>query len=179
MPVCGDFQRRRQHSATTAHRAASVCVAANPGHTAGHCKVKCSACSVQQVWWGLHWGLRKGRCAGGLWGLRFCRPVEISRGGRSTRRPQRTETCQCVNSQRWACYGALQSQMQLLQCAAGVAGPALGAAAGLGVWFVGPAVNCLFVFCLRSTHHASCSSWCLSVPISLIGVTFARSILAG
>ena len=25
LPVCGDFQRRRQHSATTAHRALSVC----------------------------------------------------------------------------------------------------------------------------------------------------------
>jgi hypothetical protein len=25
LPVCGDFQRRRQHSATTAHRAVPVC----------------------------------------------------------------------------------------------------------------------------------------------------------
>ena len=25
LPVCGDFQRRRQHSATTAHRALPVC----------------------------------------------------------------------------------------------------------------------------------------------------------
>jgi len=32
---------------------------ASPGHTIGHCKVKCSLCSVQQVWWSLHWGLRQ------------------------------------------------------------------------------------------------------------------------
>ena len=42
----------------------------------GHCKVKCGLCSVQQVWWSLHWGLWQG-WAGGLWGLRFCWFVEI------------------------------------------------------------------------------------------------------
>ena len=26
----------------------------------GHYKVKFSLCSVQLVWWGLHWGLRQG-----------------------------------------------------------------------------------------------------------------------
>ena len=62
---------------------------------------------------GLHWGLRQGR-AGGLWGLRFCRFVEISRGGGSTRQPQHTEPCQCVSGQPWACHGALQGQMQTL-----------------------------------------------------------------
>ena len=29
---------------------------ASPGHALGHCKVKCSLCSGQQVWWSLHWG---------------------------------------------------------------------------------------------------------------------------
>ena len=75
-----------------------------------------------------------------MWGLRFCQCVEISRGGGSTRQPQRTEPSQCVNGQPWACQGALQVQMQALQCEAGVVGPALGAAAGLGKWFVGVAV---------------------------------------
>ena len=35
---------------------ASVRVA-SPGHALGHCKVKCTLCSGQQVWWSLHWGL--------------------------------------------------------------------------------------------------------------------------
>ena len=35
---------------------ASVWVA-SPGHALGHCKVKCTLCSGQQVWWSLHWGL--------------------------------------------------------------------------------------------------------------------------
>ena len=33
---------------------------ASPGHAMGHCKVKCSMCSMQQVWWYLHWVLRPG-----------------------------------------------------------------------------------------------------------------------
>ena len=44
---------------------------ASPGHTMGHCKVKCSLCSVQQVWWSLHWGLRPG-WAVGLLGVLLC-----------------------------------------------------------------------------------------------------------
>ena len=35
-------------------------------------------------------------------------------------------------------------------------------------------INVIYILCLRSTHHASCSSWCRFVPISLTGgVTFA------
>ena len=105
----------------------------------GHCKVRFSLCTVQQEFWGLQgWGLRQG-CAGGLWGLRFCRFVELSRGGGSTHQPQPTEPCQCVSGQPWACHGALQGQMQPLLCAAGVVGPALGPAAGPGRWLVGVA----------------------------------------
>ena len=75
----------------------------------------------------------KERSPGGLWGmLRFCRFVEVSRGGGSTRHPQRTEPCQCVNSHLWACQGASQSQMQAFLNAAGVWGLALGGAAVLG-----------------------------------------------
>ena len=41
----------------------------------GHCKVKCSLYTVQQVWRRLHWVLLQG-WAGGLWKLRLCRFVE-------------------------------------------------------------------------------------------------------
>ena len=37
-------------------------------------------------------------------------------------------------------HGVLQGKIQPLQCAAGVVRPVLGAAAGLGRWFVGVAV---------------------------------------
>ena len=52
----------------------------------------------------------------------------------------RTEPCQCVSGQSWACHGALQGQMQPLHCTAGVVQPDLGAAAGLGRWSVGVVV---------------------------------------
>ena len=110
----------------------------------GQYAVKHSLCSVQQVLRGLYWGLRQG-WVGGLWGVRFCRFVELSRGVSSTRQPQRTEPCQCVSGQPWACRGALKSQMQPLQYVAGVVGPALGAAAGPGRWFVGVAVLRVFM----------------------------------
>ena len=42
-----------------------------PGHCLGHCKVKYSLYSMQQLQWSLHWVLRQG-WAGGLWVLRFC-----------------------------------------------------------------------------------------------------------
>ena len=38
--------------------------------------VECSLCSVQQVWWSLHWVLRQG-WADGLWGLWFYRFLEF------------------------------------------------------------------------------------------------------
>jgi len=45
---------------------------ASPGHDMGHCKVKCSLYSVQQVRWGLHWGLRQGCCVQVVrWGCGF------------------------------------------------------------------------------------------------------------
>ena len=120
-----------------------------------HCKIKCSLCSVQQVCWSLHWWLQQG-WAGDLWGLRFCRCVEISRGGGSTRQPQRTEPCQCLGGQRWACHGALQGQMQHLQYAAGVLRPALWAAAGLGRrWFVGGGVLPVCGDFQRRTQHSA------------------------
>ena len=61
------------------HSPASLRVA-SPGHSMGNCKVKGSLRSLQQVWWGLHWGLRQRCWAGGWWGVRFCRFKEISRG---------------------------------------------------------------------------------------------------
>ena len=54
--------------------------------------------------------------------------------------PHRTDTCQCVDGQPWACHYPLQGQVKPLQCEAGMVEPALGAVAGLGWWFVGGAV---------------------------------------
>ena len=68
----------------------------------GHCKVKCSLCSEQQVGWGLKWGLQQS-WAGGI-----------------TRQPQCTEPCQFVSGQPWAHHGALQDQKEPLQQATGV-----------------------------------------------------------
>ena len=46
-----------------------------------------------------------------------------------------------MSGQPWVFHGgALQGQIQPLQCAPGVVGPALGAAEGPGRWFVGVAV---------------------------------------
>ena len=56
LPVCGDFQRRRQHSATTAHRALPVCEWQVLGMSLGHCKVKCSLCKSHQLCWSLVYG---------------------------------------------------------------------------------------------------------------------------
>ena len=102
LPLSGGFVEEEaalgNHSAQSP---ANVWVASS-GHARGHCKVKCSLFGVQQVWRGMSWGLRQGCCAGGLWGVRFCRFVEISRGGVITRQPQRTEPCQCVGGQPWA-----------------------------------------------------------------------------
>ena len=73
--------------------------------------------------------------------FRFCHILESFSDGACARQPQRTEPRQCVSGQLWACHGALQGQMQLLQFAAGVVEPALGAAAAaLGRWFVGVVV---------------------------------------
>ena len=64
--------------------------------------------------------LRQG-WADGLWGVRFCRFVEIFRGGGSTgKQQQRIEPYECVSGQPWACHGAQQCQMKPLQCAASV-----------------------------------------------------------
>ena len=83
---------------------------------------------VQKIWWSLHWGLRQGWAGG------------FQKEGGSTRQPQRTEPCQCVVGKPLAFHGALQGQMQPLQCAAGVVKPEFGAALGLVRWFVGVAV---------------------------------------
>ena len=49
LPVCGDFQRRRQHSATTAHRALPVCELPALEIPRGT-KAECRLCTVWQVW---------------------------------------------------------------------------------------------------------------------------------
>ena len=70
---------------------------------------------------------------GGLGGGQFYRLFEFFSCGGIARQPQCTEPCQCVSVQLWAYLGALQGQIQDLQCgAAGVLEPALGAVAWLG-----------------------------------------------
>ena len=59
------------------------CVSGQPRACHGALQEQCSLYSVQQEWWGLHWGLQQG-WTGGSWGLRFCPFVEISRGGGSS-----------------------------------------------------------------------------------------------
>ena len=46
----------------SAQSPASVWVASPGQHAVVHCKAKCRLCCVQQMWWGLHWGLRQGCC---------------------------------------------------------------------------------------------------------------------
>ena len=87
--------------------------------------------------------------------MRFGRFVEISRGRGSTRQPQRTEPCQCVSVQPWACHGALQGQMQPLMRATGVVAPALKAAAELGGWFVELAVLLVCGHFQRKRQHSA------------------------
>jgi len=98
-----------------------------------------------------------------------CRFVEISKAGGSTRQPQRTEPCQRVSDQPWACHGVLHGQMQPLECASGVVGPALGAAAGLGMWFVGVVVLLLVCgyFKGRKQYSATTAHSALLVSVSV------------
>ena len=95
----------------SAQSPASVYIS-SPGCAMVHCKVECCPCSLQQVRWSLNRVLRQ--CwAGGLWGLRFYRFLEVSSIGGLAQQPQCTELCQCVCGQPWACHWALQGQMQL------------------------------------------------------------------
>ena len=96
LPVCGNFQRRSNYSATTAaHRALPVCdlralsmpsAIVRTNSASVECRSNGGACT----------GAAAGLGRWFVWRLRFCRFVEISRGGGSTRQPQRTEPCQCV-----------------------------------------------------------------------------------
>ena len=70
----------------------------------------------------------------GLWDAVLLNEDIFYRCGGAARQPQRTEPFQCVSGHPWECHSVLQGQMQPLQCAAGVVGPVLGAAAGLGRW---------------------------------------------
>ena len=161
--VCYDFHRRRQHSATAVHRTLPVCEWPALGMPWATVRPNAAFDMSSRLEKGLHWVLRKG-WAGGLRGLRFCRCVEISRGGGSTRQPQCTEPCQRVSGEPWAFQGALQGKIQPLQCATGVVGPLLRAAAGPGRWFVGVMVLPVCGdFQSRSQHSATTAHRALPV----------------
>ena len=136
MLLSGVFQFRRRYSATTVYRALPVCGWPALGMSWGAARSNaasalCTSCEAPGT----------GGCGSAeqvvCGGCRFAAEWRICRGGGSTRQPQRTEPCQCVSSQSWACHGALQGQIQSLQCAAGVEEPALGAAAGWAGHFKG------------------------------------------
>ena len=70
LPVCGDFPE--EEAALGNHRAQSPAKArvASPGNIIGHCKVKCSLCSAQKVWWSLNRGCgRPGQVVCGVSGF--------------------------------------------------------------------------------------------------------------
>ena len=139
MPVYGDFHRRRQHSAPTVHRALPVCGWPALGISWGTVRSNAAFALLRKF---------GGACTGGCGRAEHvvcgdccavflvCR--DFQRTG-SIRQPQCTEPCQCVGDQPWASCGALQGQMQPLQCEVGMEGPALGAAAWPGGWFSGVA----------------------------------------
>ena len=139
MPVCGDFQRSRQHSATTAYRALPVREWPAPGMQWGTARSNAASavCSSFEAS-GTGGGGRAVQVIFG--GCCFAAEWRFRRGAGSTRQPQCTEACQCVGGQPWAYRDALQGQMQPLQCAAVLKRPALGAAAGPSRWFSGVAV---------------------------------------
>ena len=136
----GVFQMERRTSATTAHRALPVYewpVLGMPWATArsnaafavcSRCGGACTGCCGRA---------RQVVCGG----CGFASTREFSSCGGAARQAQRTDSCQCVSGQPWACHGALQGQIQPLLCEVGVVGHALGAAAGvLCRWFIGGAV---------------------------------------
>ena len=104
-----------------------------------------------------------GRAGQVVWGGASIR--ELCSCGAAARQSQRTEPCQYVSSQSWACYEPLQAQMQPLQCAAGVVEPALGAAARLGRWFVkgGAVLLTAGVFQMRRCRSATTAHRALAV----------------
>ena len=111
-----------------------VCVRGQPWACHGELKAVYTLLSTQQPWWTLHWVLRQG-WAGGFWGIQFYHILNFISDGGFAQQHLRTEPCQCVCYQPWACHGALQGQMQPLKFLAGVVEPGLGAAAGLSTWF--------------------------------------------
>ena len=118
----GDFQRSRQQSATTAHRALPVCEWSALGITWGTARSNADS-SVLSRCGGAHTGGcgRAGQVVYG--GCSFATLWRLPEGS-TTRQPQRTEPCQCMSGQPRAFHGALQGQMQPLQCRADLVGPA-------------------------------------------------------
>ena len=114
LSLCGDFQRRRQHSATTAHRALPLCEWPSLGmpqgtNTSNASSVVCSRSG--------------GACTGGCTrarqvvcgGCGFASEWRFCRGGGSTQQPQRTEHCTCMGNQPMTYHRALEKdQMQPL-----------------------------------------------------------------
>ena len=76
----GLFQKWRYHSATTPHRALLVCEWPVLGIPWVNSRSSCF-CSVQQVWWSLHWVLRPG-WADGLVGGAVLLNAEVFQIGR-------------------------------------------------------------------------------------------------
>ena len=136
----GVFQMLRRRSATTAHRALPLSewpVLGMPWATA-RSHVASAVCSWRCG--GAFTGCAVARLGRWFVGNAVCWMLEFSRCEGTPRQPQRTEPCQCVSDQPRAWHGSSKGQIQPVQCAVGVLGPAPVAAAGLGRWFVEGAI---------------------------------------
>ena len=136
----GVFQLwRRCSAATTAHRALPVYEwpALGMPWAIARSNAVSAACS-SSGWAYTACCARAGEVVCG--GCGFASLRELPSCGGAARQPRRSEPCQCVSGQPWAYHEVLKGQTQALQCAVGVVGPALAAAAGLGSWFAGEAV---------------------------------------
>ena len=101
--------------------------------------------------------------------------MDISRGGGSTRQPLRTEPCLVRVASPGRAMGHCKVKYSLC-CAAGVVGPALGAAAELGRWFVRAAVLPVCgEFQRRRQHSATTAHRALPVTTNMQRVKIVRS----
>ena len=65
-----------------------------PGNILDHYKLKCSLCSVNWLWWSMHWVLRPGWTGGGLWWLWYQGISQLWRRRLATPLPRALPVCE-------------------------------------------------------------------------------------